>query len=263
MYVWSENIASRGGQEVGSCLLKHLNNHIPDETTKIVLYSDSCPGQNRNIKLTLLLKKFLSENNTVETIEQKYFVSGHSYNSCDRCFSHIEKRKRFIGDVYTPDDWIKVIDESKVNDKFHITKMLPEDFHSSNDLEKSIVNRKKDVHKLKINWNNFRQIFYSKNDLFHIIARENGTWKHINIQKKDIDETTFRETQMECLYPNGNVINQNKYDDLMELLKFIPSRYHSFYRNLIPSGEVVDFGLVSDSDDDFDDDDSIIILDED
>lgn len=24
MYMWSENVASRGGQEVGSCLLKHL-----------------------------------------------------------------------------------------------------------------------------------------------------------------------------------------------------------------------------------------------
>ncbi|XP_055326463.1 uncharacterized protein LOC129580251 [Sitodiplosis mosellana] len=263
MYVWAENIASRGGQEVGSCLIKHLNNHISNETTKIILNSDSCPGQNRNIKLTLFLKKFLSEHSTVESIEQKFFVSGHSYNSCDRCFSLIEKRKRFTGDVYTPDDWIKVISESKVSEpKFEITKMLPEDFISSEQLEKMIVNRKKDVQKVKINWNHFRKILYLKNDLFHIIVEEKDTWKHIDIQKRGIDETEFCETPMECLYPNGNEINQKKFDDLMELLKFIPSKHHSFYHNLIPARDAIDFGLASDSEDESYDDDVIIVDDE-
>lgn len=246
MYVWSENIASRGGQEVGSCLLKHLKNHISTETTKIILNSDSCGGQNRNIKVTLFLKKFLSENCTVESIEQKFFVSGHSYNSCDRCFSLIEKHKRFVGDVYSPADWLKVINESKVSSpKFHITPMLPEDFFSSSALEKLIVNRKIDAQKEKINWFGFRQIRYLKRDFFHIIVKENGVWKNINIQKKRIGEATFRETYMECLYPKGNEISQKKYEDLMELLKFIPKQHHVFYVNLSHNGDEADLGLAS------------------
>lgn len=97
MYIWSENIASRGGQEIGSCLVEHLKNHIPQNTKTVKLYSDACGGQNRNIKLTLMLKKFLHDllpDTSLESIQQKYFVPGHSYNSCDRCFGLIEKAKK-------------------------------------------------------------------------------------------------------------------------------------------------------------------------
>lgn len=48
MYVWHESMASRGSQEIGSCLLYHLKKHVTDDTRTIVLYSDSCSGQNRN-----------------------------------------------------------------------------------------------------------------------------------------------------------------------------------------------------------------------
>lgn len=61
MHMWSENVASRGGQEIGSCLLKHFEEHFPDGVKKLILYSDSCGGQNKNIKLALLLKKFLHD----------------------------------------------------------------------------------------------------------------------------------------------------------------------------------------------------------
>lgn len=99
MYMWSENVASRGGQEVGSCLLKHLKNQIPSNTKTVKCWSDSCGGQNRNIKLTLMLKIFLHDltpDSSIETIEQKYFIPGHSYNSCDRCFGVIEKKTEKI-----------------------------------------------------------------------------------------------------------------------------------------------------------------------
>lgn len=37
MYVWSENVASRGAQEVGSCLLKHFKTYLSEKTEKIAL----------------------------------------------------------------------------------------------------------------------------------------------------------------------------------------------------------------------------------
>lgn len=98
MYIWNESIASRGAQEVGSCLYKHFFSILPKDTRKVILYSDSCSGQNKNIKLALFLKKILSiwEYAPLQTIEQRFFVSGHSYNSCDRSFGIIEKQKRFM-----------------------------------------------------------------------------------------------------------------------------------------------------------------------
>lgn len=48
MYVWNESMASRGPQEIGSCLLHFIKNYV--HTEKLIMYSDQCGGQNRNIK---------------------------------------------------------------------------------------------------------------------------------------------------------------------------------------------------------------------
>ena len=50
MYVWHEPIASRGPPEISSCLLYHFNHFLPKECENVILYSDGCGAQNRNIK---------------------------------------------------------------------------------------------------------------------------------------------------------------------------------------------------------------------
>ncbi|KAE9522071.1 hypothetical protein AGLY_017531 [Aphis glycines] len=62
-YVWLEGKARRGAQEVD-----------------LVLWSDSCGGQNRNIKIVLLIKT-LFNNTELETITLKYLYPGHSFLS--------------------------------------------------------------------------------------------------------------------------------------------------------------------------------------
>ncbi|XP_033211160.1 uncharacterized protein LOC117169111 [Belonocnema kinseyi] len=51
MYVWKESIASRGDLEIGSCLLRHLQENLNPNISTMKLYSDSCGGQNKNIKV--------------------------------------------------------------------------------------------------------------------------------------------------------------------------------------------------------------------
>lgn len=51
MYFWNESVASRGAQEIGSSLMKHFEKYVPANTQMIILRSDTCSGQNRNIKL--------------------------------------------------------------------------------------------------------------------------------------------------------------------------------------------------------------------
>lgn len=111
MFVWSEDVASRGAQEVGSCVLKYLNEYLPPNIINVIFYSDACGGQNRNIKMSLILKKYLhSETNTsVQKIVHNFFVSGHSYNACDRCFGLIEKKARGATNIFTPTDWADLI----------------------------------------------------------------------------------------------------------------------------------------------------------
>ena len=74
MYVWGEHTASRRSQEIASCLLYHITNCLPQTTKEIILYSDSCGGQNRNIKMALVLSYILQKTD-IKEIQQKFFSS--------------------------------------------------------------------------------------------------------------------------------------------------------------------------------------------
>lgn len=254
MYIWSEDIASRGGQEIGSCLLKHIKDHVSTNASKIIAYSDRCGGQNRNINLTLLLKKCLHDlapEYSLKSITQKYFVSGHSYNSCDRSFGLIEKQRKMCQELFVPNDWFKLIKETKKSEpKFKVTMMESGDFVSSNELKAIIVNRKTNTEGIKINWLNIRQLKYRKDEAFHLHIVCNDSRPHIiNIQKKKCNEESLTMCDLPLLYPNGKLISKQKYDDLIKLLKYVPAEHHSYFTTIKYDDEEKDYGLASDMSD--------------
>lgn len=71
--VWLENEASKGTQEVGSCLKKFIEN-IKPTAKKLILWSDACGGQNRSIKLTLILIHVLQNHPLLESISIRYGI---------------------------------------------------------------------------------------------------------------------------------------------------------------------------------------------
>lgn len=96
LYVWPESVASRGSQEIGSCLYKNLTDTDSNQTKKNIIFCDPYEGQTRNLKLTLLMKKCLDSWSSDEliTVEQRYFVVGHSNNSCDKCCELLRKKNK-------------------------------------------------------------------------------------------------------------------------------------------------------------------------
>lgn len=249
MYMWSENNASRGAQEIGSCLLKHFKNHISSDVTEIIMWSDSCGGQNRNIKLAMLLKSYLhnlTPDDSLEIIKQKYYVSGHSYNSCDRCFGTIEKSRDKSSGIFTPNDWVNLVKFAQ-KPAFNVTVMQENDFVSTAELESLIVNRKKNSEGVKINWFNFRSLVYRKTEPFILnVICSDGKEQHIYIKKKTITEENLALCDIATLYPGGRAIAKKKFDDLMQLLKFVPPEHHNFYNDLKCDNEE-DYGLASDN----------------
>lgn len=224
MYMWSENVASRGAHEIGSCVIKHLQTYDSDNTKKVYLYSDSCGGQNRNIKITLMLKKVLNLLNNADIyyiITQKYFISGQSYNSCDRSFATIEKQRTVTSEVYTPKHWCNIVQLSK----------------------------KKEPN-TKINWLNIDTIEYKKHEPFklYLKVRNDQTQYVVNLHKNGVTKQMFADATMPV--SKENMIDKKKYLDLIALLKFIPEQYHDFFKSLKceqdQNEEIIDFGLASD-----------------
>jgi hypothetical protein len=91
-YMWTENEAGRGSNEIASALWLKLNDEDrKGSVNRIVLFSDTCAGQNRNKTMSTMLMLFLKQCTNVSIIEQKYFESGHSQMECDSVHSTIEQ----------------------------------------------------------------------------------------------------------------------------------------------------------------------------
>lgn len=236
MYVWNESVASRGS------LKKHFEEFIPDGTKKIILYSDACGGQNRNIKTTLMIKKMLDSwhQNDLLSIEQRFFVSGHSYNSCDRCFGLIERQKKITEQIYVPQHWINIMKQAKKTDpQFTVIEMKRDDFFSCKQFESIITNRKMSLNRDKIDWMKIHKIFNERSSSFNLMVEGysdgSAAPAQVSLRKrgKFAESFTFSNASFEPLYEEDRPIAKKKYDDLQKLLQYVPNEFQWFYHSLI------------------------------
>lgn len=261
MYVWGENVAGHGAEEIGSCLVYHIKNNLPVNTKHLILYSDS-RSQKLSLKLTLILKKLLHNTSgemQIETIEQKYFPSGHTYNSCDlKFFCTIEKYIKSVKDIFSPLHWQKIIfDSKKLEPRFKVTGMVSKDFYTCRCIRNLCIPKK--TIKSQVKWSSLYAITNRKSEPLILAVKENANRPERKIQlfKANVTEDIFCELPLENSHPNGKLINKKKYDDLMDLLGMLPKKCHKFYKNLQYNQNEnydIDFGLASGSSEDDDDD---------
>jgi len=96
--------------------------------TDLIMWSDSCEGQNRNIKISLSLLKLVQDMVVpFEVITQKFLESGHSFLPNDADFSDVEKRLQYHPVVFVPQQWYDIIAEARSESKpFTVCQMKPE-----------------------------------------------------------------------------------------------------------------------------------------
>lgn len=239
--VWVEGEAGRGAQEVGSCLIKHITERLNGDVKRLILWSDSCGGQNRNIKLTLMLKAVLNEHPTLDQINIRFLESGHSFLPNDTDFGKIECALKRQQRLYTPDDYIQVMKTCKKTKPMLVHRMKQEDFLSSSKLEKIITNRKKTIDGEKVSWLNTKEIMLKKDKMFEIYMKSNlaEEYKVIDI-KKNLRGRQYSITKaiMEPLWPTGKPVAEAKINDLKSMLHLIPQDSHDFYVKLVGNTDI-------------------------
>lgn len=235
-YVTAKGLASRGSNEVASCLMKHLR-EMNSEADNLVLYSDSCGGQNRNIGMVCTLMYIVASSEfSYKSIDHKFMVSGHSYLPNDRDFSSIETSKRKRSHIYTPQDWYELIRMARRKNPFHVCEMGTMDFVSVNKIKDNITNRKITTNGQKVEWLKMKWIQVTEGDPYQFRSLE--CWKVVNLKKRAKGRPiAISNIHLPTLYEDGRCINPKKLDDLMCLLQFIPPFYHSFYKHLRASNE--------------------------
>ncbi|CAG9773480.1 unnamed protein product [Ceutorhynchus assimilis] len=232
MYVWNESIASRGPQEIGSCLLHYCKNFVKEK--KLIMYSDQCGGQNRNIKMALICDFIATSTEfTVNEIDHKFLVSGHSYLPCDQDFGIVEKEKKFHKDIFLPVHWVTVIKSARKKKPFQVIEISGKDFFSTRVLENSITNRKVSENGSKVEWMKMQWLRYTSENKhrfqFKYSNSEDVLFNSVNVSKRKAGNQV---NAVQLLFPNGRPIEKKKKQDLMDLLPYIPPIYHPFYEGL-------------------------------
>ena len=92
MMMWPENMASRGADEIASCLLKYFQLNSEEEQRHFIAYSDSCSGQNKNSTIVLLWL-YLILIGRFDRIEHKFLLPGHTYMPVDSDFGGYRKEE--------------------------------------------------------------------------------------------------------------------------------------------------------------------------
>lgn len=74
MFMWHVEEASRGSNEMGSCLLKYTDKLAPS-VKHLIAFSDNCGGQNKN-KFIARFWMYIVKNTNVKTVDHKFLVPG-------------------------------------------------------------------------------------------------------------------------------------------------------------------------------------------
>ena len=189
MHMWDETTASRGSHEVGSCVLKHLK-EMDTDATNLILYSDACGGQNRNIYLVCLWLHIVSSSEySITKIDHNFMISGHSFLPNDRDFGHVEQSRKKTQHIYVPKDWEQVVVQARQKNPFRVCRMNREDFFSLKPLKAAIVNRKKNTVGGKVEWLKMHWISVNKDKSLQFQYRYSNNplecWKNGKSEEED------------------------------------------------------------------------------
>ena len=169
----------------------------------------------------------------VKKIVHVFPIRGHSFLPCDRDFASIELRKRKIETLYVPDQWVQVIEEARIHNKFMVVQMEQSDFFDFKEHQNTFFkkNVKSSETKKKLLIRAGRMFIYETDQLFKVKTSmsEIETPIEYDIVKKN--STIVLPTSP--LYTAPLPIKPAKLKDIQTLAdKYIPEPYKSFYSNL-------------------------------
>lgn len=237
MHVWDESTASRGSQEIGSCILKYINTH--EHKNVLIAWSDSCGGQNRNINIAALWMYVVQCTTlNIKEIVHKFAEPGHSYLQNDSDFGDIEKKLKYHPEIFVPTQWYDIISNSRVKkNKFEVVCMEKEDFKSMEVIKQNLVNRKKDSNEQKVEWLKIKQMKFNQDYpgvmKFKYTHCKDVEFYSVNLNKRLKGRpVNLASLNLNTLYPEGRKLSEAKLTDIKSLLQFVPPCHHDFYNKL-------------------------------
>ena len=255
MYIWDEITGKRGSCEIASFISHYLENFVDEKVKSVIIFSDNCAGQNKNLNVVLSYIIFIHKGR-FETIRHVFLMPGHSMMGCDRDFGHI-KLKIMHCEVFSKEHYIHFIKNTRQRNKFRVIAVTREMIKDFSILLKMITKRQmlgskfKDGKIFEIS-NNFKigfQIYTVYNtSLPTSVQLQKGKSTQYNERKFNLSSV-----ELPAKYLRPLQLTAEKQRDLQDLLNFVPMPYKAALQQAIRDvGEVVSIDEPDTDDDNVD-----------
>jgi len=241
-YLWDETIAARGGQEIASCLFKHIFEEVKEDIEIINFYSDCCPGQNRNIYMTIMLLQVVNichARHRQLTINHKFLQPGHTHMEADSIHALIEKtKKKSLASIEVPRDWVNLIRMIHRTPPIKVQEMVQSEcFNFKKLLSTSHVHRKFNNKNEAVSWNKIKWIQYrtsSPGVMFYKYSFGQEEFLELHLERKSTRKSV--ETINIVLEPISTTplpLPTEKIKDLKSLMPYIHPNSRQYYENIM------------------------------
>lgn len=236
-FTWTEDVANRGSNEIASCLFrfcKLLKEEHP-EIEQLIVWSDSCAGQNKNFVI-LGLYEYLILNGFFKIIDHKFPEVGHSYLDSDRDFGRIEKVIRKHQNIFIPDQYRNIIQSASTRNSICLN--MENFFYNFEALPSNLFLFKKQKNTLndKINlrdnvkWIRVNEFGYY---LYKTCLDDYTPFLHVDLRKKctqNYDRSGCKPTR---LAQKTGGLTVDKLQNLKDQIKFVVEEYRWFYEKIL------------------------------
>jgi len=246
-FIWAE-AGARGSEEISSAIIAFLDaaGVSATSTCKIIFWSDSCAGQNKNF-YTVCLWQYLIAIKCAGRIDHKFPETGHSYLDSDRDFAHIEKCVRSRQTIFSVDEYQEIMTKSqsknsptvtRMADKFYSIKQLPDLLGLHNSHKNTDGQRVQ--FRDKVRW--IRVESYGSY-LYREQHDENEPWKSVCLTDVDTDGADEGEINPPVFDFHAKPrqqcqIKPQKLKDIQKQMRYIPESYKGFYQSLSSACEI-------------------------
>ena len=232
-YTYYEGQANKGPNEVCTFILDYISKKISAEIKELHIFSDGCPGQNRNNTMVRFLMT-LASTKRFKKIFHYFPVRGHSFLPCDRDFGTVKRLVRKSDRVYLPNEYENMIIACRKNNPFTLTTIRHNDIFDFNNWWPNFYKKTcKSVEEKGVNFtvSQFRQFTYDSESpgyvtTFNFIGGcASYTFK---LMKPNVEPQFPTEKAHQEPVP----IKEAKITDIKKILQYISGEDLAFYYHI-------------------------------
>ncbi|KAE8738917.1 hypothetical protein FOCC_FOCC015595 [Frankliniella occidentalis] len=255
-YMWSEVDGKRGANEIASCIFFHCLDQIDETVKKVILFSDSTVGQNKNSILSAMFLTLVQIHCSIQSVEHVFLEAGHTRLEVDSKHSVIERKKDHVDKVNVPSDWYNLVRSigggNNPNRRFRVVEMAGEFYDFQSFYAGPLVRRTVTTTGDKFVWLETPLLRYDANrpgKIFFKTNLEHLAYGCLSFQRSgkagEYSAQNLRSA-LKVLYKSPLPITVEKKKDLLKLLPLLPPSCHDFYKSIKTTDDPSDNDLDSD-----------------